>query len=168
MDCAALTILCRFPPDKEPWPPYTICKFLSSHNQKRVIGSDAFFWPFAGDFFLPAFSCPHELERIGALGDGGKWVCGLSQLQEKEDCIVYSVGTSLPEPLLVIVVVREHVDRPLQDLLRMHLSKPSFWLALVIASFMSLITPHGTFRVRSPPLHPWHQRSASFIPRGTR
>jgi len=59
-----------FPPDKEPWPPYTI-------------------W----DFFLPAFSCPHELERIGALGDGGKWVCGLSQLREKEDCIVYSVGS---------------------------------------------------------------------------
>ncbi|KAH9061855.1 methyltransferase domain-containing protein [Lactarius vividus] len=59
-----------FPPEKEPWPPYTV-------------------W----DFFPPAFSCPHELERIGALGDGGKWVCGLSQLQDKEDCIVYSVGS---------------------------------------------------------------------------
>ncbi|KAH9014493.1 methyltransferase domain-containing protein [Lactarius pseudohatsudake] len=59
-----------FPPDKEPWPPYTV-------------------W----DFFPPAFSCPHELERIGTLGDGGKWVCGLSQLQDKEDCIVYSVGS---------------------------------------------------------------------------
>ncbi|KAI0290328.1 methyltransferase domain-containing protein [Multifurca ochricompacta] len=59
-----------FPPDKEPWPPYTV-------------------W----DFFPPAFSCPHELERIGALGDGGKWVCGLSRLQEKENCVVYSVGT---------------------------------------------------------------------------
>lgn len=59
-----------FPPDKDPWPPYTV-------------------W----DFFPPVFSCPHELERIGALGDGGKWVCGLSQLQEKEDCVVYSVGS---------------------------------------------------------------------------
>ncbi|KAI9430441.1 methyltransferase domain-containing protein [Lactarius indigo] len=59
-----------FPPEKEPWPPYTV-------------------W----DFFPPAFSCPHELERIGALGDGGKWVCGLSQLRDKEDCIVYSVGS---------------------------------------------------------------------------
>jgi hypothetical protein len=28
LDCAALTICCRFPPDKEPWPPYTICEFL--------------------------------------------------------------------------------------------------------------------------------------------
>jgi len=58
-----------FPPDKEPWPPYTV-------------------W----DFFPPAFFCPHELERVGELGDGGKWVCGISQLQEQEDCIVYSVG----------------------------------------------------------------------------
>ncbi|KAI0270467.1 methyltransferase domain-containing protein [Gloeopeniophorella convolvens] len=58
-----------FPPDRDPWPPYTI-------------------W----DFFPPAFPCPHELERVGALGDGGKWVCGLSRLQEKPDCVVYSVG----------------------------------------------------------------------------
>ncbi|KAN0102407.1 Methyltransferase domain containing protein [Russula decolorans] len=58
-----------FPPDEEPWPPYTV-------------------W----DFFPPAFFCPHELERVGDLGDGGKWVCGMSQLQEKEDCIVYSIG----------------------------------------------------------------------------
>lgn len=46
-----------------------------------------------GDFFPPAFFCPHELERVGALGDGGKWVCGINQLQEKEDCVVYSIGT---------------------------------------------------------------------------
>jgi hypothetical protein len=46
-----------------------------------------------GDFFPPAFFCPHELERVGDLGDGGKWVCGISQLQEKEDCVVYSIGT---------------------------------------------------------------------------
>lgn len=45
-----------------------------------------------GDFFPPAFNCPHELERLGALGDGGKWLCGLSRLQEKKDCVVYSFG----------------------------------------------------------------------------
>ncbi|KAH9957261.1 methyltransferase domain-containing protein [Lactifluus volemus] len=59
-----------FPPDKEPWPPYTVCEGL----------------------LPPAFFCPHELERVGDLGDGGKWFCGLSRLQEKEDCIVYSIG----------------------------------------------------------------------------
>lgn len=25
------------------------------------------------DFFPPAFNCPHEMERVGRLGDGGKW-----------------------------------------------------------------------------------------------
>ncbi|RXW16857.1 hypothetical protein EST38_g8995 [Candolleomyces aberdarensis] len=58
-----------FPPDKAPWPPYTV-------------------W----DFFPAAFNCPHEIERLGALGDGGKWVCGLSRVQDKPDCVVYSFG----------------------------------------------------------------------------
>ncbi|KAJ2934975.1 hypothetical protein H1R20_g2123, partial [Candolleomyces eurysporus] len=58
-----------FPPDVEPWPPYTV-------------------W----DFFPAAFNCPHEIERLGALGDGGKWVCGLSRLKDKPDCVVYSFG----------------------------------------------------------------------------
>jgi len=59
----------KFPADKAPWPPYTV-------------------W----DFFPPAFNCPHEVERLGALGDGGKWICGLSRLAEKPDCIIYSFG----------------------------------------------------------------------------
>ncbi|KII83775.1 hypothetical protein PLICRDRAFT_46956 [Plicaturopsis crispa FD-325 SS-3] len=58
-----------FPPDRDPWPAYTV-------------------W----DFFPAAFNCPHEVERIGALGDGGKWVCGMSRVVEKPDCVVYSVG----------------------------------------------------------------------------
>ncbi|KAF9039870.1 methyltransferase domain-containing protein [Panaeolus papilionaceus] len=58
-----------FPEDKAPWPPYTV-------------------W----DFFPAAFNCPHEIQRLGALGDGGKWVCGLSRVAEKNDCIVYSFG----------------------------------------------------------------------------
>ncbi|EJD03272.1 uncharacterized protein FOMMEDRAFT_20423 [Fomitiporia mediterranea MF3/22] len=58
-----------FPPDKEPWPPYTV-------------------W----DFVPAAFNCPHSVERIGALGDGGKWVCGLQRVARKPDCVVYSVG----------------------------------------------------------------------------
>ncbi|KAJ7212193.1 methyltransferase domain-containing protein [Mycena pura] len=58
-----------FPPDKEPWPAYTV-------------------W----DFFPAAYNCPHEIRRLGALGDGGKWVCGISRVETKPDCIVYSFG----------------------------------------------------------------------------
>ncbi|TFK19556.1 hypothetical protein FA15DRAFT_759963 [Coprinopsis marcescibilis] len=60
-----------FPPDIAPWPPYTV-------------------W----DFFPAAFNCPHEIERVGALGDGGKWVCGLSRVAEEPNCIVYSFGVN--------------------------------------------------------------------------
>ncbi|KAG0701652.1 methyltransferase domain-containing protein, partial [Suillus ampliporus] len=61
--------LVLFPPDKDPWPAYTV-------------------W----SFFPPSFDCPHELERIGALGDGGKWACGISRLEFKPDCIIYTFG----------------------------------------------------------------------------
>ena len=44
------------------------------------------------DFWLPAFTCPHKVERIGTLGDGGKYVCGLERLETKKECVVYSVG----------------------------------------------------------------------------
>lgn len=30
------------------------------------------------DLFRPTFFCPFDLERVGRLGDGGTWVCGMS------------------------------------------------------------------------------------------
>ncbi|EIW75021.1 hypothetical protein CONPUDRAFT_132617 [Coniophora puteana RWD-64-598 SS2] len=60
-----------FPPDRDPWPAYTV-------------------W----SFFPPTFDCPHETERVGSLGDGGKWTCGLSRLEHKPECVVYSFGTN--------------------------------------------------------------------------
>ena len=61
----------RFPDNTPPWPPYTI-------------------W----DFFPPAFNCPWEVERIGILGDGGKFVCGFSRIVEKPKCVIYSIGVN--------------------------------------------------------------------------
>ncbi|KAG8874697.1 hypothetical protein FRB98_008300, partial [Tulasnella sp. 332] len=46
------------------------------------------------DFFLPAFQCPHKVQRVGTLGDGGKWVCGLKQVAKQRECVVYSVGVN--------------------------------------------------------------------------
>lgn len=53
------------------------------------------------DFFPPTYTCPHDIQRIGRLGDGGKWVCGMSRyerlsgsdLTDPEDgTVVYSFG----------------------------------------------------------------------------
>jgi len=47
---------------------------------------------FQRDFFIPAFQCPHRVERIGTLGDGGKWVCGLDRVAKQDKCVIYSFG----------------------------------------------------------------------------
>lgn len=47
------------------------------------------------DFTPASYGCPHEMERIGRMGDGGKWVCGMSkyiELSKKQKCVVYSFG----------------------------------------------------------------------------
>ena len=41
----------------------------------------------------PEFHCSHA-RRIGRMGDGGKWVCDLFRLQNRPDCLIYSVGSS--------------------------------------------------------------------------
>lgn len=46
----------------------------------------------AGDFFLPSYRCPHRVERVGIMGDGGKWVCGLERIAPKKQCVIYSFG----------------------------------------------------------------------------
>lgn len=47
------------------------------------------------DFFPATYNCPHEIERVGRLGDGGKWTCGMSRYEassKKTPCVVYSFG----------------------------------------------------------------------------
>jgi len=46
--------------------------------------------------YEPSFSCTFE-ERVGFVGDGGKWVCDpyrLSLKAKEEGCLVYSIGSS--------------------------------------------------------------------------
>ncbi|CAI0651857.1 hypothetical protein CGCF415_v007090 [Colletotrichum fructicola] len=47
------------------------------------------------DFTPASWSCPHEMERVGRMGDGGKWVCGMSHyvnFPKNKQCVIYSFG----------------------------------------------------------------------------
>lgn len=47
------------------------------------------------DFMPASFSCPWHMERVGRMGDGGKWVCGMTRYDdfpEDRECIIYSFG----------------------------------------------------------------------------
>lgn len=49
----------------------------------------------AWDFTPASYGCPHEMERIGRMGDGGKWVCGMSKFvasSKVKPCVIYSFG----------------------------------------------------------------------------
>ncbi|KAF7334936.1 Methyltranfer-dom domain-containing protein [Mycena venus] len=44
------------------------------------------------DLYGPAFSCPFPVYRVGTMGDGGKWVCGLERATHHPNCVIYSMG----------------------------------------------------------------------------
>jgi len=56
------------------------------------------------DFFPATYTCPHDIQRVGRLGDGGKWVCGMSLYEAKPapavsnqkntETIIYSFGVN--------------------------------------------------------------------------
>lgn len=71
-------------------------------------------YPFSiWDFVPAAFNCPHTIQRLGRLGDGGKWLCGLEKYVaipakaspvDTPKCVIYSFGiqteSSFEEALL--------------------------------------------------------------------
>jgi hypothetical protein len=90
-----------------PLPLLFICgvpyKMFKSLNQSMCV-------VLPGDFFIPSFQCPHRLERIGVLDDGGKWVCGLDRVAKQDKCVIYSFG--LPPFLCChLPFLMAHADR---------------------------------------------------------
>lgn len=50
---------------------------------------------FVWDFVPASYSCPYEMERIGRMGHGGKWVCGMllyEAIPVEKPCVIYSFG----------------------------------------------------------------------------
>lgn len=45
------------------------------------------------DYFGPFYNCPALRERVGKIGDGGKWVCGVRAWLQRPSCVVYSIGS---------------------------------------------------------------------------
>ncbi|KAG0373474.1 hypothetical protein BGX24_011647 [Mortierella sp. AD032] len=45
-------------------------------------------------YFPASFVCPHDIQHVGRLSDGGKWICGMSLYEEKPraKCVMYSFG----------------------------------------------------------------------------
>ncbi|TGO43703.1 hypothetical protein BCON_1037g00020 [Botryotinia convoluta] len=45
------------------------------------------------DLVTPSYGCPWEMERLGRIGEGGWWICGISKfIEKKKPCVVYSFG----------------------------------------------------------------------------
>ena len=67
------------------------------------------------DPFRAFYSCPVQ-EKVGALGDGGKWVCSKHALLSMPGCTVYSVGsngdTSFEQAILSETACEVHTFDP--------------------------------------------------------
>jgi Methyltransferase domain len=49
---------------------------------------------FIWDLFYPDYNCPYGKSRLGRVGDGGKWLCGVERFLSKPGCVVYSLGSN--------------------------------------------------------------------------
>ncbi|KAG0261582.1 hypothetical protein BG011_000871 [Mortierella polycephala] len=54
---------------------------------------DKVFWWW---LFPASFNCPFDIQRVGPISDGGKWICGMSLYEEKPrpKCVIYSFGVN--------------------------------------------------------------------------
>ncbi|KAL1582194.1 hypothetical protein WHR41_09186 [Cladosporium halotolerans] len=92
--------------------------FLKEPN-KRI---QDFIFPYnVWDLFRPTFYCPYDMERVGKLGDGGKWVCGMSrhetltpgpssEANPESTMVVYSFGVEHDSSFEAALLQRLNVE----------------------------------------------------------
>ncbi|KAG0308190.1 hypothetical protein BGZ98_008698 [Dissophora globulifera] len=63
------------------------------HGESNFNPWDYMFWWW---YFPASFNCPFDIQRVGPLSDGGKWICGMSLYEEapRPKCVIYSFGVN--------------------------------------------------------------------------
>ena len=69
------------------------------HNLSAIKPFDEWGPIYIWDWFNPDYVCP-SMERVGRVGDGGKWMCDLEALRRRpkdlgRPCIVYAFGVNV-------------------------------------------------------------------------
>ena len=94
------------------------------------------------DLYPPQLSCP-DVMRIGKVGEGGKWVCGIQHLSTISDCVMYSFGISTDMSFEVEILLRTnciiHAFDPTVGKLPYHNLRPELLRAM---------TPQQRARIR--------------------
>jgi hypothetical protein len=153
---------CSFPPDKEPWPPYTVCKFVPLLRIHERPFDDALRGFFSTRLFLPTRAGTHR--RTWRRWEMGLWV--ISVARKRGLCCLFR---RYNRPLVIhLQDTLNYAPFPLflQDPLQMHLSKLSYSPVPVTANFLFLITPRQLFPGGSQPTRLHGLRS--FTPHRTR
>ncbi|KAF7375763.1 hypothetical protein MSAN_00465900 [Mycena sanguinolenta] len=57
------------------------------HSPHRALGRTT-----SGTSTSPPSPAPFPVFRVGVMGDGGKWVCGLERATHHPNCVIYSMG----------------------------------------------------------------------------
>jgi hypothetical protein len=69
--------------------------YLKGKDLANIKLWDVYHPVFMWDYFPPVYNCPWDLDRVGIIGDGGKYICGLEMIYKHlNPCVVYSFGVN--------------------------------------------------------------------------
>jgi hypothetical protein len=86
------------------------------------VDTNVYYW----DYFVPSFNCPHSLQRIGRIGDGGKWICGIEVYENSraKPCVLYSFGVANESTFEAEMLERTNCDIYAYDFSVDHMGYP--------------------------------------------